>query len=315
MKKNILIIGGAGYIGTELCNKLVKNRSYKITCLDNFWFGDKVSNEVKKIKRDIRNLKEKDFKNFHTVVHLAYLSNDPLCELNGRDAWECGPLALYSILEKCKKNSVKHFIFASSGSVYGIKKQKKVTENLSLKPISDYNKSKMICEKVIECYQKNFKTTVVRPATVCGFSKRLRLDVVLNLFCYQSFFQKKIKVLGGDQIRPIIHIKDMVSIYEFIIKKNIFGTYNVGFENLSIKKIANEVSKYNKTQIEFKKSNDPRSYRMNSDKIIKKGFKPKYNYRDCINELLTEFKKGFKPSDKNWNLKWLLKKNYIKKNA
>ena len=101
MKKKILIIGGAGYVGTELCNKLSQNKKYLITCLDNFWFGDKVSKKVKKIKKDIRNLKNSDFKNFHTVIHLAYLSNDPLCELNGRDAWECGPLALYSILEKC----------------------------------------------------------------------------------------------------------------------------------------------------------------------------------------------------------------------
>ena len=314
MKKKILIIGGAGYVGTELCNKLVKNRKYKITCLDNFWFGDKVSGNVKKVKRDIRELKDEDFKNYHTVINLAYLSNDPLCELNGRDAWECGPLALYSILEKCKKNLIKHFIFASSGSVYGIKKEKKVTEKLSLKPISDYNKSKMICEKVIECYKNNFKTTIVRPATVCGFSKRLRLDVVINLFCYQSFFKKKITVLGGNQIRPILHIKDMIEVYEFIIKNNIIGTYNVGFENLTIKKIANEISKINKSKIEFKKSNDPRSYRMNSDKIINKGFKPKYNYKDSINDLIYEFKKGFKPSDINWNLKWLLKKKHVIKN-
>ena len=315
MKKKILIIGGAGYVGTELCNKLSQNKKYLVTCLDNFWFGDKVSQKVKKVKRDIRSLKNSDFKDFDTVIHLAYLSNDPLCELNGRDAWECGPLALYSILEKCKKNSVKHFIFASSGSVYGIKKEKKVTENLSLKPISDYNKSKMICEKVIDSYQKNFRITVVRPATVCGFSNRLRLDVVLNLFCYQSFFKKKITVLGGNQIRPILHIKDMVGVYDFILKKNITGIYNVGFENLTVKKIAEEICKRNKTQIEFKKSNDPRSYRMNSEKIIKKGFKPKYNFKDCINDLLTEFKKGYKPSDKNWNLKWLLKRNYIKKNG
>ena len=114
-----------------------------------------------------------------------------MCELNGRDAWECGPLALYSILEKCKKNLIKHFIFASSGSVYGIKKKKKVTEKLSLKPISDYNKSKMICEKVIECYKNNFKTTIVRPATVCGFSKRLRLDVVINLFLLSVVLKRK----------------------------------------------------------------------------------------------------------------------------
>ena len=173
-----------------MCNKLSQNKKYLITCLDNFWFGDKVSKKVKKIKKDIRNLKNSDLKNFHTVIHLAYLSNDPLCELNGRDAWECGPLALYSILEKCKK-ILSNILFLLHLVAYMELKKKKVTENLSLKPISDYNKSKMICEKVLNSYEKNFKITIVRPATVCGFSKRLRLDVVLNLFCYQAFFKKK----------------------------------------------------------------------------------------------------------------------------
>ena len=171
----------------------------------------------------------------------------------------------------------------------------------------------MICEKVLEGYEKNFKITVIRPATTCGYSKRLRLDVVLNLFCYQSFFIKKITVLGGNQIRPLLHIKDMISVYDFILKRNITGIYNVGFENLSIKKIATEIAKHTKTKIIFKKSNDPRSYRMNSDKIINKGFKPKYNYKNAIVELLNEFKKGYVPSIKDWNLKWVLKNNYVSK--
>ena len=287
--KKILIIGGAGYVGTELCNKLALNKNYEITCLDTFWFRTKLSKKIKRIKRDIRNLKESDLKNFHTVIHLAYLSNDPLCELNGRDTWESGPLSIYYIMEACLKNKVKKFIFASSGSIYGLKKNKNVTENLGLDPITDYNKSKMICEKVIETYKKKLKIVILRPATVCGDSERLRLDVVLNLFCYQAFFKKEINILGGKQIRPLLHIKDMIGSYEFFIKKNITGTYNVGFENLSVEKIANSVKQIIPTKVKIKKSNDPRSYRMNSDKLIKSGFKPMHNFKDAIMDLKINF--------------------------
>ena len=311
--KQILIIGGAGYVGTELCNKLAKNKNYKITCLDTFWFGNKLTKKVKVLKRDMRDLKHADFKGFHTVVHLAYLSNDPLCELNGRDTWESGPLSTYYIMEACIKNKVKKFIFASSGSIYGLKKDRNVTENLGLDPITDYNKSKMICEKVIENYRNKLKVIILRPATICGDSNRLRLDVVLNLFCYQAFYEKKINILGGKQIRPLLHIKDMLACCEFFIKRNITGTFNVGFENLSVEKIAKNVKKIIPTKLRFKKANDPRSYRMNSDKLIKVGFKQKYNHLNAIIDLKERFKSGFIPSKKNWNLNWLIEQKVIKK--
>ena len=310
MKKKILIIGGAGYLGTKLCEFLIK-KNYDVTCLDTFWFGNNLPKKTNIIKSDLRNEKFKFLKKFHTVIHLAYLSNDPLCEIDARATWETGPLALYNLLENCKKFRIKKFIFASSGSIYGIKKEKKVTEKLGLDPITDYNKSKMICEKVIESYKKYFKTVILRPATVCGFSKRLRLDVVLNLFCYQAYYKKKITILGGSQIRPLLNINDMIRSYEFFIKKNINGIYNVGFENLQVKEIAKKVAKIFNCKIEIKKTNDPRSYRMNSDKIIRLGFRPKYNYENSINELKEAFEEGFIPSDINWNLKWLTKKKWI----
>ena len=311
MKKKILIIGGAGYVGTELCNTLCKK--YSITCLDTFWFGNYLNKSIKIIKKDFRNVTLKKLQNFETVIHLAYLSNDPLCELDARNTWESGPLGVYELLEKCIKSKVKHFIFASSGSVYGVKKEKKVTEKLGLEPITDYNKSKMICEKVIESYNNKIKTTILRPATVCGFSKRLRLDVVLNLFCYQAYFKKKIIILGGEQIRPILHIKDMVSCYDFFIKKKISGTFNVGFENIKVSDLAKKISKITGCKIITKKTNDPRSYRMNSEKIIKTGFKPEFNYEIAIFDILEKFKHGFKPSKINWNLEWLLDKKIIRK--
>jgi len=312
--KNILIIGGGGYVGTELINYLHKKK-FKIKCLDTFWFSTSINKKVKKIKLDVRKNIFKSFKDIDVVINLAYLSNDPLCEINARDTWEIGPLANYYILEACLKYKIKKYIFASSGSIYGLKKEKKVTEKLSLDPITDYNKSKMICEKVILSYKDKIKTVILRPATVCGFSKRLRLDLVLNIFCYQAFFKKKITVFGGNQVRPLLHIKDMVYTYEYFIKNNITGIFNVGFENIKISKIAKEVQKIIPCKIVSLKSNDPRSYRMNSDKLTRTGFKPKHNFKDAIIDLKNSFEGGFKPSDENWNLTWLLKKKVIEKSA
>jgi len=312
--KKILIIGGAGYVGTLLSNYLVK-KNYKVKCLDTFWFKTKLNKKIKKIKTDIRERKFDSFKNIDVVINLAYLSNDPLCEINARDTWEIGPLSNYYILEACLKHKVKKYIFASSGSIYGLKKEKKVTEKLGLDPITDYNKSKMICEKVILSYKDRIKTVILRPATVCGFSKRLRLDVVLNIFSYQAFFKKKITVFGGSQVRPLLHIKDMIYVYEHFLKKNISGIFNVGFENVKISNIAKEVQKIIPCEIVSLKSNDPRSYRMNSDKLIRSGFKPSHNFKDAILDLKNNFQKGFKPSEENWNLNWLLKKKVIKKSA
>ena len=308
---NILIIGGAGYIGTNLCNYLSK-KDFTVTCLDTFWFGDFLNKNVKKIKADIRSFNFEKLRKFDCVIDLAYLSNDPLCEVDARHTWESGPLAVYKILEFCKKRKIKKFIFASSGSIYGLKKEKHVTEELGLDPLTDYNKSKMICEKVVESYNKDLNTVIVRPATVCGISPRLRLDVVLNLFCYQAFFKKKISVLGGKQTRPLVNIKDMVRSYEFFLnKKNLSGCFNLGFENKTVKEIALDVKKIIPCNITFLKSNDNRSYRINSNKILKFGFEPKFNSINAIHDLKNIFDNNFKPSEINWNLNWLSKKKYI----
>jgi nucleoside-diphosphate-sugar epimerase len=308
---NILIIGGAGYVGTNLCNYLSK-KDFTVTCLDTFWFGDFLNKNVKKIKADIRTFNFERIGKYDCVIDLAYLSNDPLCEVDARHTWESGPLAVYKILEFCKKRKIKKFIFASSGSIYGLKKEKHVTEELGLDPLTDYNKSKMICEKVVESYNKDLNTVIVRPATVCGISPRLRLDVVLNLFCYQAFFKKKISVLGGKQTRPLVNIKDMVRSYEFFLnKKNLSGCFNLGFENKTVKQIALDVKKIIPCDISFLKSNDNRSYRINSDKILRAGFRPEFNSADAVYDLKNIFDNNFKPSQINWNLNWLSKKKYI----
>ena len=218
------------------------------------------------------------------------------------------------MLEGCVKYKVKKFIFASSGSIYGLKNENKVTEELGLEPLTDYNKSKMICEKVLNSYSKKIKTVILRPGTVCGFSKRLRLDLLVNIFAYQAYFNKKINVNGGKQIRPIINIKDLMNAYEFFVKKNITGTFNVSYANKSVLEIAKMVSKIIPAKILLKKTLDPRSYRMDNSKLKKTGFNFNYNIETAIYELKKLFIKGFKPSEKNWNIKWLLKNNFVDKN-
>lgn len=313
MKNKILITGACGYIGTKLTTSLL-NDGYNVTALDTQWFGNylKKHKNLEILKCDIRNLKNRFFKNVNSVIHLASISNDPSSDLNPKLSWEVGPLATLDLLNKCKKNKVKNFLYASSGSVYGISKKSKVDENHSLLPVSDYNKQKMVTEKVIQNFSPNFRTVIIRPATVCGLSERLRLDTSVNILTYQAYKKKIITVLGGKQIRPNIHIDDMIRVYKFFLNNRKSGIYNVGFENLSILSIAKMIKQKTKCTIKVVKSNDPRSYRLSSNKIIKSGFKPRKKVINAIDELLIYFKKNkFKQSSFNVNVRHLIKKKII----
>ncbi len=312
--KNILVTGGCGYVGVKLVPLLLEN-NYKVIVIDTCWFGNKLKKKKNLIiiKKDIRNIDHKFFNNVDTVIHLASISNDPSSELNPKLAWEVGPLATYKILEICVKKKIKNFFYASSGSVYGISKKLKVTEQNDLLPISDYNKQKMITEKILDAYKKLMRIVIIRPATVCGLSDRLRLDVTVNLLTYQAYKKKIITVLGGKQIRPNIHISDMAEIYLFLLKnKKIKGIFNAGFENLSVLNIAKKIQNYTNCKIKILKSNDPRSYRVDSSKLLKTGFKPKKNVNFAIKELLDFFNvKNFRSTDNNINLKVVKNKKII----
>ena len=203
--KNILITGGGGYIGTNLTKELL-NEGCNVTVIDTFWFGNYLEKhkKLKIIKKDIRNISKKDLNKIDCIMHLASIANDPAAELDARLTWDVNVLATYKLINLAIIQKVKKFIFASSGSVYGIKKEKKVVENLSLEPISEYNKSKMIGERVLLSYKKNIDITILRPATVCGFSPRMRLDVSVNMFAFQAIKFGSMSVFGGEQIRPNI---------------------------------------------------------------------------------------------------------------
>ena len=311
---SILITGGCGYTGTILTNELLK-KGFKVRVVDNQWFGNHLKKHpnLKLYKQDIRNVKDNIFKNIKTVVHLANIPNDPSVELNQNLSWEVNVLATKKIIETSVKNGVKQFIYASSGSVYGIKKEKKVTENLLPVPISTYNKTKMIAERVLQSYQNQIKIHSIRPATVCGYSPRMRLDVSVNMFVYQALVKKKLIVFGGKQVRPNINIKDLINVYIHFIKNPQLesGNYNAGFENLKILDVAKLVKKHIPAKILIKKNvNDPRSYRQNSDKLLKTGFRPLFSVEDAITEIKERFQnKKILIDDRCQTVKWMKKRS------
>ena len=309
MKKKILILGGCGYKGTKL--SLALSKKFDVHVVDTMWFGKKINEKknLKIFKDDIRNLKKNYFKNVYAVIHLANVANDPAVELNPSLSWEINVLALKKVIEESIKNKVKKFIYASSGSVYGIKKEKKVTENLSLVPISTYNKTKMIAERVLFSYKNDIKIYSIRPSTVCGLSKRMRFDISVNILTLQALKYREITLFGGKQIRPNIHIKDMIRVYEHFLKKNIKpGAYNAGFENISLMSLSKKIKKIIKCKIRTIMTNDPRSYRIDSSKLLKTGFKPKYSVLDAILDIKDAYEKNkIKDDITNYNVK-LMKK-------
>jgi nucleoside-diphosphate-sugar epimerase len=191
--------------------------------------------------------------------------------------------------------------------VYGVKEEPQVTEELELKPISEYNKTKMVAERVLLSYADRMAVQIIRPATVCGYSPRMRLDVSVNMLTMQALTKEHITVFGGSQIRPNIHIDDITDVYLFMLDHPEHrGIYNAGFENLSIMDIANRVLEHAPARITVTESNDPRSYRVNSDKLLATGFRPKKKVDDAIREIVHKYRLGeLKDEDRFHNLKWM----------
>ena len=306
----LIITGGCGYKGSVLVPKLLK-LGYEIDVYDTQWFGQylKPSPKLNVFKQDIRDIDKFDFKNVSAIIHLANVANDPAVELNPTSSWEINVLASQQLADKAIRNGVEHIIFASSGSVYGIKNEDKVTEDLTLVPISTYNKTKMVAERVFMSYSNLARIHCIRPATVCGLSPRMRLDVAVNLLTFQAISKGKITVLGGNQIRPNIHIDDICEIYLHLLKnKNSIdsGCYNAGFENISIIDIAKKIQKLTNCVIEIKSSNDPRSYKQDSTKIIETGFSPKKTVNHAIKEIIDAYEKNNLNDFPEWHtVQWM----------
>jgi len=301
--KKIFVIGGGGYVGSALVPRML-DAGYSVTVYDLFIYGENVMEKhpyLSTIKGDIRdlNLLEKSLKGFDSIIHLACISNDPSFELNPALGKSINLDCFKPLIEIAKKIKIKRFIYASSSSVYGIKKEKNVIETLSLEPLTDYSKFKVECEKILSQFTSdNFETVIIRPATVCGYAKRQRLDVVVNILTNLAYNNRKIKVFGGDQLRPNIHIQDMVNIYLEVLKadkKLVNGEiFNVGFKNQSVNELANDVKSVIGEDIKIinTKSSDNRSYHVSCKKISDVlGFNTKLTIKDAVSDLKNAFEK------------------------
>ncbi|MEQ8733923.1 MAG: SDR family oxidoreductase [Rhodospirillaceae bacterium] len=308
---NILVTGACGFKGNVLVPKLL-DAGHSVTGLDIMWFGNdlKPHPNLEVIEFDVRESEKLDLSSFDSIIHLSSVANDPCGDLDPKLTWEISCLATMRLADKAVRQGVRQFIYASSGSVYGLKDEEKVTEDLELVPLSEYNKTKMVAERVLLSYSEDMAIQIVRPATVCGLSNRMRLDVAVNMLTMQALTKGAITVLGGDQTRPNIHIDDITDLYIYLLDRpDIQGVYNAGFENLSILEIAEMIAARIQTRIDIQPSNDPRSYRVNSDKLLATGFKPKKTVSDAINEIADAFDSGkLKDEDRFYCLKWMSKK-------
>lgn len=312
MRKKILITGGSGYKGCVLIPKLLDN-NFSVINIDKNLFGKNLINHkyVKNYNLDVLDVDKINLKNVYACIHLASIANDPMADLNQSLSWETSALGTKVLVDHLIKNKVNKIIYASSGSVYGIKNEKKVTEDLPLNPISTYNKVKMVTERLLISYKDKINVIIIRPATVCGLSKRMRLDVSVNALTFQALKNKVITVFGGKQKRPNIHIDDITDLYLFFLKKKIkFGIFNAGFENLSILNIAKKIKKEIPSKIKIiKNSNDPRSYNLDATRLLEIGFKPKKKITNAINEIKEAYLSGNLKEKKNfYSVKWLKRK-------
>lgn len=306
---NILITGGCGFVGTVLAGNLLAD-GHKVTVVDTQWFGNhlKPHPQLTVLKQDTRDIDSIPLQGVDVVMHLANIANDPGVELNPTLSWEVNVLATQQLADRAVRAGVRQFIFASSGSVYGVKDDPQVTEDLLLVPISAYNKTKMAAERVLLSYTDSMQVHCIRPATVCGYSPRMRLDVSVNMLTLQALKNGKMTVFGGDQTRPNIHINDMIGVYRHFLAKPVLpsGCYNAGFENISILDIANMVQSKAPSEIVISASNDPRSYRQNSDKLLATGFVQKFTVSDAIDDVIANYKSGeLVDNDQCYTVRWM----------
>ncbi len=307
--KNILVTGGCGYTGTLLTRRLL-DEGHRVTVLDTQWFGNHLEAHpsLTVIKGDVRKVDELPLEGVDTIIHLANIANDPAVDLEPVLSWEVNVLAAMQLADRASRLGVPQLIFASSGSVYGVKEEPNVTEDLPLVPISVYNKTKMVAERVLLSYANAMQVHCVRPATVCGYSPRMRLDVAVNMLTFQALKNNRITVFGGDQTRPNIHILDLIDVYVHFVNSPQLpsGCYNAGFENISIREIAERVTAHVPAEVVVSPSNDPRSYRLDSSKLLATGFSPKRSVGQAIEEMIQLYRDGvLTDDDRHHTVKWM----------
>ena len=304
----VLVTGGCGYTGTKLTEALLARTDYDVTVLDAQWFGDYLQPHPRLTVQaaDVRAIDQVDLAGYDTIFHLAGIANDPSAELNPYASWEVNVLATMQLVDRAVRHGVRQIVFPSSGAVYGVRSEPQITEDLDLMPISDYNKTKMVAERVILGYADRLVTTIFRPATVCGYSPRMRLDLTVNLLTMQALTKGKMAVFGGSQVRPNIHIDDLIDLYLFAVERRLAGVYNAAFENLTVLEIATLVAEHVPAEIAIQWSNDPRSYRLCSDRLLATGFAPKKNVAIAVRELADAYRDGRLRDRPQWhNVNWM----------
>lgn len=324
--KTILVAGGAGYVGSVLVPKLL-DAGYRVKVLDLYLYGTHALHAVRgnpnleEIRGDLRDrrLLERTLPGNDAVIHLACISNDPSFELDRELGKSINYDAFVPLVDISRDSGVRRFIYASSSSVYGVKHQEDVTEDMSLEPLTDYSRYKALCEEVLlKKRAPGFTTLVLRPATVCGYSPRLRLDLTVNILTNHAVNARRITVFGGEQIRPNIHIEDMAELYvralewpDEIIDGEIF---NAGYQNHRVREIAEIVRGVVGEDVEITTipTDDHRSYHISSEKIRRVlGYVPRYSVEDAARHLVDAFRAGKVPDaltdDRYHNIKRMQK--------
>ena len=293
----ILVIGGAGYVGSMLVPQLMEN--YEVVVYDLFIYGDNLPDKVTKLIADVRNedALKRAVNGVKSIIHLACISNDPSYELDPELGKSINYTSFPTLLKIANENCDR-FIFASTSSVYGIKEGEVVETTIS-EPLTDYSKYKLECEKIMFNSGFNIVKTAVRSATVCGYSPRLRLDLVVNLLTISALETNNIKIFGGKQLRPNINIKDIINVYEMMLtadaQKINNEAFNAGYENNTVEELAFMVKDVigGDIKLEYLPTNDNRSYHINSSKINKVlGFNPKYTIVEAIETLVESYRGG-----------------------
>ena len=318
--KNVCITGGAGYVGAILVPKLL-NDGYHVTVIDLMIYGKDLLQphpNLRIIEGDIRDqdLLKSTIAGHQAVIHLACISNDPSFELNPELGKSINLDAFRPLVEICRDNYVKRFIYASTGAVYGVKGEPHVYEEMELEPLTDYARFKADCESILFEYQsENFTTVAIRSATVCGYSPRQRLDVVVNILTNLAYHKREITVFGGEQLRPNIHIDDVARLYSTLLKiqkEKIAGeVFNICNENYSVKDLANIVKTIIGDDVNLVTSptDDIRSYHLSAKKIKNSlGFKCEKTIEDAVSDLRDAFRQGSLPDSLNSDLYFNVKR-------